>query len=225
MMLKLRNTSCLFLTLVILIVCISCNNEDEPIVKPRPSLSVNSLNLEVGDSAILHIENTDSVISAITNAPQVISLRINGSNIIVQALSQGNAVITINAHGARLQCDVVVNESQIPQPDFDKELQDERSRFVSPFLSLYYDTPGTIFSVSSNNVIEVRSLITGDNISFNPDTTTLQEGNLPNASLYINGNKTTLRQATLQRLSPNGSMWFNLLDTNGNQIVLVVTDI
>ena len=225
MMLKLRNTSCLFLTLVILIVCISCNNEDEPIVKPRPSLSVTSLNLEVGDSAILHIENTDSVISAITNAPQVISLQVNGSNIIVQALSQGNAVITINAHGARLKCDVVVNESQVPQPDFDKELQDERSRFVSPFLSLYYDTPGTIFSVSSNNVIEVRSLITGDNISFNPGTITLQEGNLPNASLYINGNKTTLRQATLQRLSPNGSMWFNLLDTNGNQIVLVVTDI
>lgn len=220
-----RNISRLMLVLLIVVVCIGCSNDDEPIVKPRPSLSATSLNLEVGDSAIIYVDNADSVVSAITDAPQVISLSIDGDNIVVQALAQGEAVITVNTYGARLRCDVVVNSPKAPQYDFSKELQDYRSRFVSTSMSLYYDTPGTIFSVSSINIIEVRSLITGDNILFNPGEVALKEGTLPNATLQINGNSVELKQATLEHITTDDSMWLNLLDDNNNRIIIVVTDI
>lgn len=225
MMQLLRNTSYLLLSLFTLIICIGCCNDDEPIIKPRPTLSATSLNLEVGEEAILHIENTDSAISATTNAPNVISLQIDGTNIIVQALAQGEATIAINAHGARLRCDVVVTESQAPQHDFDKELHDQRCRFVSPSLSLYYDIPGTIFSISNGRIIEVRNLSTGDYATFDMGTNSPSQGQLENTSLTINGTAIALKSATLEQLAPDGSMWLNLLDENNNRIIIVVTDL
>lgn len=207
------------------IVGVGCNDADEPIERLRPSLSVSQLSLEVGDSAILQVVNTDTIISATTDAPQVVMLRVEGTNVIVKAIAQGEATVAINVKGARLKCDVTVFGIEPPQDDFDKELLNERCRFVSPSLSLYYDTPGTIVSVTKGNVIEMRSLITGDYISFNPGTTPLQEGLLPNATLKINDTPVNLKQTSLVRLATDGSMWLNLLDSKGNRMTLVVTDI
>ena len=219
-----KNIWKLLLVALISIVGVGCNDADEPIERLRPSLSVSQLSLEVGDSAILQVVNADTIISATTNAPQVVMLRVEGTNVIVKAIAQGEATVAINVKGARLKCDVTVIGVDTPQDDFDKELLDERCRFVSQSLSLYYDTPGTIVSVTNGNVIEMRSLITGDNISFNPGTTPLQEGLLPNATLKINDTPVNLKQASLVRLATDGSMWINILDTNGNRMVLVVTD-
>lgn len=224
-MLKLKNISILLVCIVMLISFMSCSDDDEPVERLRPSLSVSSLNLEVGDSAILKVNNVESGISVFTDAPKVIALRVVGTDIIVKALSQGEAIISVRVSGARLTCNVVVLGMDTPEYDFNKELQDERCRFVSPTLTMYYDTPGTIVSVTKDNVIEVRSLITGDNISFNPGTKTLAEGNIHNASLKINNTPVSLKQTTLHRLTPTGSMWFALLDTKGNRIVLVITDL
>lgn len=219
-----KNIWKLLLVALISIVGVGCNDADEPIERLRPSLSVSQLSLEVGDSAMLQVVNADTIISATTNAPQVVMLRVERTNVIVKAIAQGEATVAINVKGARLKCDVTVIGVDTPQDDFDKELLNERCRFVSPSLSLYYDTPGTIVSVAKGNVIEMRSLITGDNISFNPGTTTLQEDNLPNATLKINDTPVNLKQASLVRLATDGSMWINILDTNGNRMVLVVTD-
>lgn len=225
MMRDAKNIWKLLLVALISIVGVGCNDADEPIERLRPSLSVSQLSLEVGDSAMLQVVNADTIISATTDAPQVVMLRVDGTNVIVKAIAQGKATVAINVKGARLKCDVTVIGIEAPQDDLDKELLDERSRFVSPSLSLYYDTPGTIVSVAMGNVIEMRSLITGDNISFNPGTTTLQEGNLPNATLKINDTPVNLKQASLVRLATDGSMWLNLLDSKGNRMTLVVTDI
>ena len=219
-----KNIWKLLLVALISIVGVGCNDADDPIERLRPSLSVSQLSLEVGDSAMLQVVNADTIISATTDAPQVVMLRVEGTNVIVKAIAQGEATVAINVKGARLKCDVTVIGIEAPQDDFDKELLDERCRFVSPSLSLYYDTPGTIVSVTNGNVIEMRSLITGDNISFNPGTTMLQEGLLPNATLKINDTPVNLKQASLVRLATDGSMWINILDTNGNRMVLVVTD-
>lgn len=219
-----KNIWKLLLVALISIVGVGCNDADDPIERLRPSLSVSQLSLEVGDSAILQVVNADTIISTTTDAPQVVMLRVEGTNVIVKAIAQGEATVAINVKGARLKCDVTVIGVDTPQDDFDKELLDERCRFVSPSLSLYYDTPGTIVSVTNGNVIEMRSLITGDNISFNPGTTPLQEGLLPNATLKINDTPVNLKQASLVRLATDGSMWINILDTNGNRMVLVVTD-
>ena len=220
-----KNIWKLLLVALISIVGVGCNDADDPIERLRPSLSVSQLSLEVGDSAMLQVVNADTIISTTTDAPQVIMLRVEGTNVIVKAIAQGEATVAINVKGARLKCDVTVIGVDTPQDDFDKELLDERCRFVSQSLSLYYDTPGTIVSVTNGNVIEMRSLITGDNISFNPGTTPLQEGLLPNATLKINDTPVNLKQASLVRLSPDGSMWINILDTKGDRIVLVSTDL
>ena len=219
-----KNIWKLLLVALISIVGVGCNDADDPIERLRPSLSVSQLSLEVGDSAMLQVVNADTIISTTTDAPQVVMLRVEGTNVIVKAIAQGEATVAINVKGARLKCDVTVIGVDTPQDDFDKELLDERCRFVSQSLSLYYDTPGTIVSVTNGNVIEMRSLITGDNISFNPGTTPLQEGLLPNATLKINDTPVNLKQASLVRLAADGSMWINILDTNGNRMVLVVTD-
>ncbi len=220
-----KNIWKLLLVALISIVGVGCNDADDPIERLRPSLSVSQLSLEVGDSAILQVVNADTIISTTTDAPQVVMLRVEGTNVIVKAIAQGEATVAINVKGARLKCDVTVIGVDTPQDDFDKELLDERCRFVSQSLSLYYDTPGTIVSVTNGNVIEMRSLITGDNISFNPGTTPLQEGLLPNATLKINDTPVNLKQASLVRLATDGSMWLNLLDDNNNRIIIVVTDI
>ena len=225
MMRDAKNIWKLLLVALISIVGVGCNDADDPIERLRPSLSVSQLSLEVGDSAMLQVVNADTIISATTDAPQVIMLRVEGTNVIVKAIAQGEATVVINVKGARLKCDITVIGVDTPQDDFDKELLDERCRFVSQSLSLYYDTPGTIVSVTNGNVIEMRSLITGDNISFNPGTTPLQEGLLPNATLKINDTPVNLKQASLVRLATDGSMWFNLLDSKGNRMTLVVTDV
>ena len=225
MMRDAKNIWKLLLVALISIAGVGCNDADEPIERLRPWLSVSQLSLEVGDSAMLQVVNADTIISTTTDAPQVVMLRVEGTNVIVKAIAQGEAAVAINVKGARLKCDVTVISVDTPQDDFDKELLDERCRFVSQSLSLYYDTPGTIVSVTNGNVIEMRSLITGDNISFNPGTTMLQEGLLPNATLKINDTPVNLKQASLVRLATDGSMWLNLLDSKGNRMTLVVTDI
>ncbi len=217
-----KNIWKLLMVALISIVGVGCNEEDEPIERLRPSLSELQLNLEVGDSAMLQVIDADTVISVTTDAPQVIALRVDGSNVIVKAIAQGYAVVVVNVKGARLKCDVTVIGVDTPQDDFSQELQDERCRFVSPSLSLYYDTPGTIVSVTKGNVIEMRSLITGNNISFTPGTTTLYEGRLPNATLKINDTSVNLKHASLEHHTPDGSMWFHLIDTNDNNITLKI---
>ena len=199
---------------------VSCDEDVEPIVKERPSLSATTLSLEVGDSAILHVANADTIYMASTNAPNVVSVRIDGIDIIVKALTVGEANININVNGARLMCGVEVYEKTTTKDDFSTELNDDRCRFVSPSLAIYYDTPGTIFSIANNQKIEIRDLSTGDHVKFDMGTTTPTQGTLNNASLIINGTTIILKHASLEHHTPDGSMWFHLIDTNDNSITL-----
>ena len=224
---RLKDIVILLLSIVMIsIFAISCCEEEPtPQERLRPSLSISKLNLEVGDSAILYVSNAEIINSVTTTSSHVISVQINDLSVVVKALAKGAAIIDINADGARLRCSVAVDESDVPPYDFSNEFNDNHCRFVSPILLLNYDIPGTIFSKSKDGIIEVRSLITGDHVMFYPGFTTPKEGNLPNAKLQINGNAIEIKQAILERLTQDGSMWFNILDSGGNRMVLVVTDL
>lgn len=226
MMRSIKNRLKLLLSIVVIsFLAISCCEEEpKPEERLRPALNTSTLNLEVGDSAIIYVTNAE-VINSVTTSSQVVSVQKNALSVIVKALAKGSAIIDINADGVRLRCSVEVEESEVPQYDFSVELNNDQCRFVSPLLRLNYDTPGTIFSKSKDGIIEVRSLITGDHVVFYPGTAIPQEGNLPNATLQINGTSVELKQAILERISSDGSMWLNLLDTGGNRMVLVVTDL
>ena len=75
------------------------------------------------------------------------------------------------------------NKSKKPKYDFAEELKDSHCRYVSPSLSIYYDTPGTMFSVEDNRIIEIRDLSTGDYLKFDLGTNTPKQGLLENAYL------------------------------------------
>lgn len=225
MMRELKNIGVFFICVMLLSVFIACSSDDEPEERLRPSLSTSTLSLKVGEKAVLHVSNVEKISSATTDAPNIISLKVEDSDIEVTALKEGDATIHVNVDGARLNCKVTVVASSTPICDFSGELQDERSRYVSPLLSMYYDTPGTIFLVEKNGTIDVRSLITGDYITFTPGMEKLEEGNLENASLQVNGNNIMLKSVILYRLTLDGSMWYHLVDEYGNNIVLVVTDL
>lgn len=202
----------------------SCSKDVEPVVKERPSLSATSLSLEVGDSAILHVANADTIYLATTNAPNVVSIRIEGVDIIVKALAVGEAKINVGVSGARLMCGVEVYEKTSIKDDFSAELNDNRCRFVSPTLAIYYDTPGTIFSVEDNRTIEIRDLSTGDYVKFDMGITILAQGPLENASLWINEQKINVNYASLEKYTAEGDMWIHIIDQYGNDMALVVTD-
>lgn len=226
MMRSIKDRLILLLSIVVIgfFITSCCEEEPNPEERLRPALNTSTINLEVGDSAILYVLNAEAL-NSVTTSSQVISVQVNALSVIVKALAKGNAIIDINADGARLRCRVEVEESEVPKYDFSEELNNDQCRFVSPLLLLNYDTPGTIFSKSKDGIIEVRSLITGDHVVFYTGTAIPQEGNLPNATLQINGTSVELKQAILERISSDGSMWLNLLDTGGNRMVLVVTDL
>ena len=151
---SLKDIVILLLSIVVISVfAISCC-EDGPTQEERlrPSLSVSTLNLEVGDSAILYVSNAEVINSVTTTSSHVISVQINDLSVVVKALAKGNAIIDVNADGARLRCSVLVEESDVPPFDFSNELIDAHCRFVSPILLLNYDIPGTIFSKSQEKI-------------------------------------------------------------------------
>lgn len=227
MMQELKEFVIILLSIIIFgsFVSSCCDEEPSPVERLRPTLSTSTLKLEVGDSAVIHVSNTELISSVTITSTHVISLQVKEFEIIVKALAKGNAIIDVNADGVRLRCSVEVVESEVPISDFSEELDDNSCRFVSPILLLNYDTPGTIFSKSKDGIIEVRSLITSDHIVFYPGSAELIEGNLPNAKIQINGNAIEIKQAILERISQDGSMWLNILDSGGNRMVLVVTDL
>lgn len=222
---KITNISILLISILLTYILVSCGSDGESEPRLHPTLSDSTIEIEVGDSTILQVLNAQTITSVSTNEPEVISLRISGTDIIVVAIAEGNAYINVNIEGVKLNCKVIVAASPVNTYDFIQELQDERSRFVSPSLSIYYDTPGTIFSIAEGYVVEIYDLSTGDHVVFNPGASVLSEGELPNATLQVNGNIIELKQKTLELYKSDGSMWFNLLDVNDNRLVLVVADL
>lgn len=222
---KITNISILLINILLTGILVSCGSDGESEPRLHPTLSSSTIEIEVGDSTILQVLNAQTITSVSTNEPEVVSLSILGTDIMVTALAEGHAYINVNIEGVKLNCKVIVTASPVNSYDFNQELQNERCRFVSPSLSIYYDTPGTIFSIVEGNVVEIYDLSTGDQVVFNSGTSVLSEGELPNAILQINGNTIELKQKTLEALKPDGSMWLNLLDVNDNRLVLVVTDL
>ena len=209
----------------LLCVMVACSSDDGPIERLRPLLNETTIELEEGDSTILEVINAQNISHIEISDSTVIGAKIKGVNIVVVGLCKGSAILTVVVDDIRLNCDVKVIARESPQYDFSQELEDDRARFVSQSLSMYYDTPGIMFSISNDNVVGVRNLSTGDVVEFYLNCSTLSQGNLPNAKLVVNGDEVTLQRATLELLSSDGSMWCHLVDENGGHIALVVTDL
>lgn len=206
--------------IMVIALFIACQNEDGPIQSPRPSIDKTSLSLKLGERDTLIVSNADNIIA--TPSSDIVEVEIKGCQIIVSAIKVGNTTISITANQHSLSCAVTVTAEPTSTNEFEDELNDNRSKYTSPTLSMYYDTPGTMFSAADDNTIEVRNLTTGDHIKFHTPQMTI--GELANMTLVVNNEPITLISARLERDDDFGT-WINLTAIDGSKIVLVVSDI
>lgn len=202
---------------------ISCGDDNDPINPPRPKLDRNELTMTVGECDTLTVSNATTITaSASTDA---VRLKVTDNKIIVTAVNVGEASITVSADNQQLSCKVKVTAKIPSSNDFAKELNDTRSRYVSSNgASMYYDTPGTLFSITKAHIIEVRNLDSNEYVRLNCGNNPINVGDMPNATLVINGDEVSLLAARAERCDDIG-MWFNLVTIDGTAIVLVITDI
>ncbi len=215
----------IFIILALLVLILSaCGGNDDNVEILRPQLSQSSLTINEGETARLTVSSAQQVTAKVSDET-VISVNVSGCDILVKALAQGNAVVKIDADGHWLQCPVTVIASDKPY-DFTPELSNSKSRYTSQSLSLVYDdTPGVIFTLSHNGIIEILDLDSGANIVFNPGVSEYTLGTLENASLIVNGVVKTLSEAIVERCD-NSGVWLNLTVADScEHIVLVITDL
>ena len=143
---------------------------------------------------------------------------------LAQNLKEGKTIVDILADGTRLQCMVKVSERPIPPYDFSKELSDNRCRFSSQSLTLYYDTPGNIFSIWDNRKIEIINLDSLHHILFDAKENITTNGQQLSPTLTINNIEIPISEATVEEHSTRGT-WFNILTESHERIVIAITNL
>lgn len=111
------------------------------------------------------------------------------------------------------------SEDTRPTYSFEKELNDDRSRFVSETLTLYYDEGGTIFSKEADNgtiIYRAIELATGNSAELYLQKTSPR--------LLINGDETPVKSVMTERDNEKGA-WINIQTPDYKHIVFVVTDL
>lgn len=210
--------------LTLLLVLVSCNKEDDEKGILRPTLSATDIELQVGESAVISVLNADGDIAAEAENNEIIDIFVSGEDITVTALKTGETVINITAGLRQLQCMVVVTLSEQSEYDFEKEYQDKTSRYVSPTMSLRYDTPGIIFSITENRKIEIIDLSSDCKVKFAGNMPFQGEGIIENVTLEENGEKIDIAIAEIKRISAT-EIWLLITTPTADNIILVLADI
>lgn len=209
--------------LILLLVLVSCNKEDDEKGILRPTLSATDIELQVGESAVITVHNADGNIIAKAENDEIVDIFVSGEDITIMALKTGESVINITAGLRQLQCRVVVTLSEQSEYDFEKEYKDKTSRYISPTMSLRYDTPGIIFSITDNSKIEIIDLSSGCKVKFIGNEAFQGEGIIENATLEENGEKIDIAIAEIKRISDT-EIWLLITTSTANNIILVLTD-
>lgn len=210
--------------LTLLLVLVSCNKEDDEKGILRPTLSATDIELQVGESAVVSVLNADGDIVTEAENDEIVDIFVSGEDITVTALKTGETVINITVGMRQLQCRVVVALSEQSEYDFEKEYKDKTSRYVSPTMSLRYDTPGIIFSISDNSKIEIIDLSSGCKVKFIGNETFQGEGIIENVTLEENGERVDIATAEIKRISDT-EIWLLITTPTADNIILVLTDI
>lgn len=210
--------------LTLLLVIASCNKEDDEKGILRPTLSATDIELQVGECAVVAVLNADGDIVAEAENNEIVDVFVSGSDITITALKTGETKINITAGMRQLQCRVVVTLSEQSEYDFEKEYQDKTSRYVSPTMSLRYDTLGIIFSIVENRKIEIIDLSSDCKVMFVGNSPFQGEGIIQNVTLEENGEKIDIATAEIKRISAT-EIWLLITTPTADNIILVLTDI
>lgn len=112
------------------------------------------------------------------------------------------------------------DDPETPDPTLDNRAM----RFESPRLTLEYETPGTLFSVSTDRrVISARSLTTGDAVTITLPTSPERVATGQTAEIDINGTASPATvSATGSPMSENDNSSAIRFTTDGGRCYLVV---
>lgn len=209
-------------------IAAGCTSEqsDEMERTPTPELRPSHLEIVEGDTASSTVHNATLVSIETNSRPDLFDAEAAGMRIIITGIAPGDGELAILADGKRLTLYVSVAAADIDDSyDFSAELSDSCTRFTSPELTIRYDNaPGVMAARHTDGLIELRDLGNGNVVNFNPDGD--KEGELPTATLTINGVATPLESCTLQRRCENGDRWYSMRRHGcETHAVLVVTDL
>ncbi|MBQ9073062.1 MAG: hypothetical protein IJY30_01155 [Muribaculaceae bacterium] len=207
---------------ILLFSCWSCNNSDN---NPAPSLSHETLDINVGENALLTVHNAEHI-SASSGIP-VVDLNITRNRITISAIKPGQTTIDITADNRhQLQCLVTVNETENLTPEgdrysFEPELCNSETRYVSKEITMYYNTGGIIVSVKKDNDISFLNLDNGQSVNFKFDGQPAI-GQLQNPVLTINRQNINIANASIEQLNDDG-LWIHITTDDNEHIPLVIT--
>lgn len=209
--------------LVLSLAVIACNKEDDENGILRPSLSATEVNLMVGETATVSVLNADEITATIEN-DSIANIYIDGCNINIEALKVGETWINVTVGLRQMSCKVTVTMPEQNKYDFTKEFEDNTSRYVSPSLTIRYDTPGIIFGISDNRKIEIIDITSGNKVELLSETEFINEGEIQNVTLKENGVVVDLVSAEIKRVTET-EIWFLLTTPTTDNIIFVITDL
>lgn len=210
------------LTVTLLAGCKS-SHHDEP--RPRPTIDTDELSMYVGETAEVHVSDADDLSAEASTSVVAVTADAGRGVIAVEALREGLATITVRADGAIMHCYVKVSAASEPDPDNPapeeptderEQLADATPRYVSTTLTMRHDTPGTIvMRYADGTRYAIRSLLTGDYISFDAGTPSRA------ATLSVNGDDVELTDAQVAD-THDGMTWYRLLTARWRHTVWIV---
>ena len=218
------------IALLMLSACHSRNDDDALLFS---SLSADNVELIVGQKAIVTVYDAREI-KAASEDESVATATVEGDAVIITGVSVGQTSVTITGDRRLMRCRVVVKpgstsvdtDPDAPQePEDLTEMADEGVRYVSKMLTMRYDTPGTMFmSYADGRRVAMRSLDTGDAVTFDFGTVVRQEGPLEHTLLDVNGEAVDLDAADIVRLSAD-RVWVRLHTTRWNHTVWFVAPV
>ncbi len=116
------------------------------------------------------------------------------------------------------------HHSSMPSYTFEPELSDDRCRFVSPDIELYYDNGGILFcrdQEDGRTVYRAVDLQTGSEVLFSMPAGAIK-GPVISPELAIDGKVVVLSSATVERIEKSG-VWIDILTPDNKHSVLVVS--
>lgn len=212
------------------LILTACHSRDDDDGLLFAAISADSVELIVGQQTAVSVSNATDI-RAVSEDAAIATATVVGNEVIIEGVSTGLTSVTIYGDRRAMRCRVNVKpgatsvdtDPESPQePQDDAELSDDEVRYVSKMLTMRYQTPGTIFMCyTDGRRIVMRSLDTGDAVTFDFGTSQRNEHPLTQAALNVNGEDVALDSAAIVRVSDD-RVWVRIHTAEWNHTVWLV---
>ncbi len=214
----------------------SCEKSHEYPETIRPSLSQYQVEIPLGET--VEIEVYGAEIISIEGSSHFVDITIDGSHVIFRGKTIGSGEVIIRGDGTPLRCcyevyggvdssgDSDIIEEGYNTEGFARDLANDEIRFAYANQILKLETPGNIFSISTDNrILTATSLINGVEaklLSQIPFTENMSSSNMSDhCNLLINGDNIGLRELRVANITID-RIWIYGRSTDGSVLWFVM---